>query len=314
MNRTHLQRIRTCFRPFMLATMLCPAWAMGAQLGPLQISSAQKQPFNGELSILSESDQDGVISLEVLAMECAAAREETPCPTVSVVEAAAKDNPAAKRWTRRLVSAAPVDVASFNLRLRLVSATRTQVRNYAVFLDSAPAPAPTSTALVASPPDSPAARDASAAASGQSSLGAVDTPAIWIPGNVEVGKNVLPQDILQMLKKWVTAWEQKKFAVYFACYSSHFKPAHQGTWEDWAAERRRIMTAAEDLTVRLKEPSMVQQTDGWAIVEFTQHYRSTSFSSVVRKRLMLQREDGFWMIQAEEVLADNTSRAGTSPS
>lgn len=108
--------------------------------------------------------------------------------------------------------------------------------------------------------------------------------------------------VLKSLKAWADAWAHRDSEGYFAAYDASFAP-QEGSRADWEARKRRSLSAAKAIEVKIGSPSVEKESDGTAIVTFRQYYRSGSYHDAVVKRVRMVEREGRWLITEEKVLS-----------
>lgn len=121
----------------------------------------------------------------------------------------------------------------------------------------------------------------------------------------------LKQDSLEFqarLDDWLNAWNQIDTEGYLAFYARDFRNQGQSR-ADFVSHKRRVNANKSSIDVKLDELSVFNYPDGEKLrmVEFTQHYTSSNYSSIDRKQQFWQQsdEDGQWYILREITLAEN---------
>lgn len=104
---------------------------------------------------------------------------------------------------------------------------------------------------------------------------------------------VAEKELLSALEAWRTAWAARDINAYLAHYAETFRPL-RGNRTEWAAERRRIITTAGSIDLRLETPKIRLTNDNQAIIYFRQHYRTARLSDSGTKKLILQRIGERW--------------------
>jgi tetratricopeptide (TPR) repeat protein len=144
-------------------------------------------------------------------------------------------------------------------------------------LDALNRAAPTATAAAAAP----------VAAAPTATANPVSTPS-----SVESAPAVMA------MRQWLSAWQSKQLAAYFASYVSGFKgdTATSGAWQKARAQRintkSKISINAYDIALTPLDAQQVQ-------LDFTQAYVSNSFVDITRKTLVMINSNGRWLITKE---------------
>ncbi|MBL8328520.1 MAG: tetratricopeptide repeat protein [Rubrivivax sp.] len=149
--------------------------------------------------------------------------------------------------------------------------------------------APADPAVVAAPspsPPAPAPAAAPAAAAPAATASAAAAARAAAASEVEAA-----------LKAWARAWSARDVAAYTAAYVPGFK-GRSATHEAWLADRRARLEARSRIAVTLTDIRVTVLGDR-ADAQFRQAYESDSASTRSRKKLVLQRIQGQWLIREE---------------
>jgi hypothetical protein len=99
---------------------------------------------------------------------------------------------------------------------------------------------------------------------------------------------------------WASAWSQQRVDDYLGFYSSEFMPPNGASRKAWEAYRRERLEAPDSIEITITElTEEVLDADRTRVV-FIQAYRAGSYSDVVRKTLVMTREEGTWRILSEQ--------------
>ncbi len=220
--------------------------------------------------------------------------------------AAAADEPPAGRSLRLVAACAALTLGG----LYLLQATSTSVGAAPAEIEdiviAQPSEAVSEEATPASPavdavgatPASPAiAVGAPPAAPAVAAPGAPASPEIAGVGATSASPEVpLPEDAV---KDWARAWSRQEAADYLALYATDFRPASGSGRDAW--EKQRRLRIARPRWIQIELGALVTEVDGTdhARVTFDQSYRSDTYHDVVRKTLVMVREDAGWRILEE---------------
>jgi outer membrane protein assembly factor BamE len=108
--------------------------------------------------------------------------------------------------------------------------------------------------------------------------------------------------VVKALNAWADAWSRRDPEAYLAAYDAAFVPQDGGSRADWEARKRKVLSAAKRIEVRIASPAVERTTDGSATVTFRQSYRSDSYRDSVLKQVRMIERDGRWLIVEEKVL------------
>lgn len=104
----------------------------------------------------------------------------------------------------------------------------------------------------------------------------------------------------QRVDGWVAAWEAQELDAYFSSYGENFEPRYESSVSRWRASRTRVIGNAEWIRLNLSEYEIIEQTSASAEVHFWLDYESPTYSDSTKKKLVLSKSSGVWMI-AEEI-------------
>lgn len=102
------------------------------------------------------------------------------------------------------------------------------------------------------------------------------------------------------LEQWREDWQSRDTARYLSHYSSRFSSGTEN-YAAWAAHKRQVNGAKKWIKVGLSGVGMFRYPSehDFVVVTFTQDYRSTGLSNVMKKRQYWVKEDGRWKILYE---------------
>jgi ketosteroid isomerase-like protein len=122
-------------------------------------------------------------------------------------------------------------------------------------------------------------------------------------GATSSAPDVAFSDAQAALQSWAQAWSRQDVDAYLAAYTDAYAgvPA-QPSHADWMLQRRTRILAAKNIVVALKN-LQAQRQGNRIICTFDQHYHSSQYSDVTRKRVVLVQENGHWRIQNEVSIA-----------
>jgi adhesin transport system outer membrane protein len=105
------------------------------------------------------------------------------------------------------------------------------------------------------------------------------------------------QTVAQRLNDWAAAWQAKDADRYFTFYAKDFAPV-RSTSAKWITERRRLLSKAGAIDVKLDNIKSVPQQDA-VVTSFEQTYTSSNFKDKSLKALTWKQLDGQWVIVKE---------------
>src|SRR5574340_541162 len=109
--------------------------------------------------------------------------------------------------------------------------------------------------------------------------------------------------VLKAVNAWAEAWRQRDSAAYVAAYDAAFVPQDGGSHAAWEASKRKALSGADSIEVKIDSPSVKRTGDDTATVNFKQYYRSGAYHDAVVKQLRLRKRGDRWVIVEEKVLS-----------
>ncbi len=103
----------------------------------------------------------------------------------------------------------------------------------------------------------------------------------------------------EAVKEWARAWSRQRPDDYLAAYAADFRPPRDQSRDRWEQQRRiRIL---KPRWIQLEIGAIVTEVEdgGRARVSFDQSYRSDTYHDIVRKTLLMVRDDAGWKILEE---------------
>ncbi len=104
------------------------------------------------------------------------------------------------------------------------------------------------------------------------------------------------------IERWRKAWSKRHIDAYFAAYSDHFTPEKFDSMAEWKAFKKRVISHARFIRIRLEDLRLTRLDDMHVEAGFTQYYESDRFKSADRKTLLLEKDNGRWLIVREQTL------------
>jgi len=111
-----------------------------------------------------------------------------------------------------------------------------------------------------------------------------------------------PEAIYAALERWKNAWQELDTDNYIASYSPRFINQQFSSHENWARARQQRLESQQWIELKLSGIVIFIQSDGRYVANFTQNYKSDSFSEISRKQLLFEKHDNGWLIVAENEL------------
>jgi tetratricopeptide (TPR) repeat protein len=127
--------------------------------------------------------------------------------------------------------------------------------------------------------------------------GASSVPAAAAPAKPVVNGN--PDEVMQAVNDWATAWSSRNTKKYFACYASDFSPADGKSRAAWEAARKKSIAKTKSIHVDVSDAKVSFSDDTHASATFKQAYRDNRHKTSTYKTLMLVKSGGQWLIQEE---------------
>ena len=135
-------------------------------------------------------------------------------------------------------------------------------------------------------------------------IAAVSRPAADAVDAVDTTQNQADA-LTQAALAWATAWSRQDMVAYLRAYHPEFKPASGASRQRWMATRSRRIERPEWIEVTLNELSVTPLSSRRQAVDFRQVYRNERFTSVIRKRLVMEWGPDGWQIISEIVTDKN---------
>lgn len=107
------------------------------------------------------------------------------------------------------------------------------------------------------------------------------------------------QAVRNSVEAWADAWSDKRVSAYLASYARSFKPGGQSR-ADWEQQRRERISAAKKIVVKV-ERLRIKLDDTRATARFIQRYKSDRLDTSTGKTLILEKNNGRWLITEERV-------------
>ena len=110
-----------------------------------------------------------------------------------------------------------------------------------------------------------------------------------------------PDEVLNAVKGWASAWSNNDVAGYLAYYAADFKPGAGQSRADWEKLRSERIAKPRKIEVIVQSPTVEFTDAGRATVSFRQTYRSGNLRQSSNKKLYMVKADGKWLIEQEQV-------------
>ncbi len=109
--------------------------------------------------------------------------------------------------------------------------------------------------------------------------------------------------IYEALRFWASAWERGDVESYLSAYLPDFRPANGISHQAWRVQRRQRLARAGDIRLRLQAEAIRPLNADQVEIIFLQEYEASTYQDRVRKRLLLNLQQGRWLIQREDQLS-----------
>lgn len=103
---------------------------------------------------------------------------------------------------------------------------------------------------------------------------------------------------LNLLETWAKAWSNQDVNKYLSFYAKDFQTPKGESRQAWAQDRRERIEGKGKINVRIDDAN-VSIEGNTATVKFKQFYTSDRLSATSRKVLVLNKQDGKWLIKQE---------------
>ncbi len=108
-----------------------------------------------------------------------------------------------------------------------------------------------------------------------------------------------PEAIYAALERWKDAWQTLDADSYISSYSPHFHHQQYTSHINWVTARQQRLQSQQWVKLKLSGIVIFIRDDGRYVANFTQDYKSDSFSDISRKQLLFEKYPNGWLIVAE---------------
>lgn len=115
---------------------------------------------------------------------------------------------------------------------------------------------------------------------------------------VSAPKATETEAISARVSDWVTAWQNKDYDKYIAHYADSFVPEKPLTRNAWLEQRKKRLATAETIKITLKDINISLEGNR-ALVDFNQIYATNAYKDTTKKKLLLEKINGNWLIVKE---------------
>ena len=113
-------------------------------------------------------------------------------------------------------------------------------------------------------------------------------------------KDAARKEVKTAVNNWAKAWSAKDVDNYVNSYSGKFIPPNKLSRSKWQAQRRVRLSKPRYIKVTLDNVRIEILSQDQALVRFIQTYQSDNYKDQVNKQLLLNKDDGVWLISKEE--------------
>ena len=128
-----------------------------------------------------------------------------------------------------------------------------------------------------------------------------------VPGNFPAQVRCVADDPLapavEAFRLWAEAWKAADIGAYLSSYAPDYQPARGMSHEDWVTQRKQRLARAGQIELFLSPEEVREMNNHQVELIFQQTYKSPRYQDKVRKRILMIKENGRWLIAREEQLA-----------
>ena len=107
------------------------------------------------------------------------------------------------------------------------------------------------------------------------------------------------QAVEDSVRGWARVWSELDIEAYLGYYADDFKPA-RGTRIKWEEARRKRFKKTGSVSVKINDLQIfTNKSKNKAVANFTQAYKSATYTDKVQKILVLVKTDDGWKITHE---------------
>jgi murein L,D-transpeptidase YafK len=119
-------------------------------------------------------------------------------------------------------------------------------------------------------------------------------------------QSALLNSVKSVLNQWKQDWSSLDTEAYLNHYHNAFRSGKRNL-AGWKRYKRRVNSNKSFINVSISDLSLIHDPSSWpegeiVVAEFNQHYRSSNYQDITRKRIYLARtgSDGEWQVLIEE--------------
>jgi len=98
---------------------------------------------------------------------------------------------------------------------------------------------------------------------------------------------------------WANAWSAQDIDKYLQAYSTALILPRKLNFSQWKDQRKDKLSKPKFIEVSLSNVKIVLNNDREAVVKFVQKYRADKYQDKVRKKLIMSKSNGMWLIVKE---------------
>ncbi len=127
-----------------------------------------------------------------------------------------------------------------------------------------------------------------------------DAALITAAAGSETDAAVAKRGVADTIQAWADAWSQRDADRHLSFYAKDFDPPGKKSREQWLAERRNSITAAQHIKLSLDKVRLTMISSDHAQVSFRQNLQADQSTTSGDKTLELRNLGGAWMIVGEK--------------
>ncbi|MEY4642756.1 MAG: hypothetical protein RLZZ227_2750 [Pseudomonadota bacterium] len=109
-----------------------------------------------------------------------------------------------------------------------------------------------------------------------------------------------PDELQQVIRGWLMAWEEQDVDNFFSYYHTDFAPLYQDTVADWRMDRQTKISRPDSITIELEDFTIGNSSTIGTRVSFWMNYAAPGYADRTKKEVLIGRDlDGQWRILQE---------------
>ena len=109
---------------------------------------------------------------------------------------------------------------------------------------------------------------------------------------------------LYTLESWKNAWETADIDSYLAAYSKSFAPPDGTTFSAWKEKRQKSLTRPKAIRISISDTVIESLPNNQVLITFKQHYESDNYKDTVIKSVTMVQETDGWKILNEWIVRE----------